>query len=161
MPTPTYTALANVTLAGSSASVTFSSIPATYRDLILVFNGGAVSGAHNLTIALNSDTGANYSAVHMSGTGSSTESSGSNANRLLNYYGYLEANQNTVIIAQFMDYSATDKHKTYLSRSNNAGNGISAVAGRWANTAAITSIAITTGANYSSGSTFTLFGIAS
>ena len=39
MPTPTYTPLATVTLGTSAASVTFSSIPATYRDLILIFDG--------------------------------------------------------------------------------------------------------------------------
>jgi hypothetical protein len=161
MPTPTYKPLATVTLAGSTSSVTFSSIPATFRDLVLVFNGGAVSGAHNLTVAFNSDTtSGNYSGVSMTGTGSSALSTSSGLARLLNDYGYLEANQ-AVIVSQFMDYSATDKHKTFLSRSNNAANGVSAVAGRWANTAAITSIAITTGANFSSGSTLSLYGIAS
>jgi len=158
MPTPTYTPLATVTLGSSAASVTFSSIPATYRDLIFVFNGGVISGAHNLSVAFNSDTtSGNYSGVAMSGTGSSA-SSVLILPRLLNDFGYLEANQ-AVFITQFMDYSATDKHKTYLSRSNNAANGVSAVAGRWANTAAITSIALTSGANFATGTTFSLYGI--
>jgi hypothetical protein len=36
MPTSTYVALATTTLGATAASVTFSSIPATYRDLLLV-----------------------------------------------------------------------------------------------------------------------------
>jgi hypothetical protein len=59
-----------------------------------------------------------------------------------------------------MDYSATDKHKTYLSRSNNADNGTTALTGRWANTSAITTVAISsqTG-SIRTGTSISLYGI--
>lgn len=163
MPTPTYTALATVTLGSSASSVTFSSIPATYRDLILVINGGIATGSSNFLIALNSDTtNANYSMVQMSGTGSATESTvgSGNGTRYLNYYGFPSTDLNTVITTQIMDYSATDKHKTFLTRSNNAGNGVTALANRWANTAAVTSVqVIGESQNIRTGSTVNLYGV--
>ena len=72
MPTPTYTPLANVTLASTTSTVTFSSIPATYRDLLVVAQCGVVGPAtENLQLSLNNDTtNANYAAVQMSGDGS-------------------------------------------------------------------------------------------
>jgi hypothetical protein len=159
MPTGTYTPLANVTLGSSAASVTFSSIPATYRDLIVVVNGG---GGDNVFLAINGDTtDANYSAVQMSGSGSVADGGAvpSFYNRILNNWGFMTNNLNTNYIVQFMDYSATDKHKTYLSRSNNAANGMTALAGRRANTAAITSVGILSSASFLTGSTFALYGV--
>jgi hypothetical protein len=75
MPTPTYKALATVTLGSSAATVTFGSIPAIYRDLVVVFNGGVVGTSNvNIFVAYNLDTtNANYSAVQMSGTGSAAD----------------------------------------------------------------------------------------
>jgi hypothetical protein len=57
MPTPTYTPLATVTLGTTAASVTFSSIPATYRDLIFVLSG--LGGSANITLRYNGDSGSN------------------------------------------------------------------------------------------------------
>ena len=62
---------------------------------------------------------------------------------------------------QFMDYSATDKHKSALSRANNAEIGTMASALRWANTAAITSIESFAFSNsWAAGGTVNLYGIA-
>jgi hypothetical protein len=162
MPTMTYTPLATVTLASAAATVTLTNIPATYRDLILVINGGYSTGSGNFLIALNSDTtNANYSMVAMfaNGGGGSAVGSG-NGTRYLNYYGFPSADLNTVIVTQIMDYSATDKHKTFLTRSNNAGNGTTALANRWANTAAVTSVqVIGESQNIRAGSTISLYGV--
>ena len=158
MPTPTYTPLATVTLGSSASSVTFSSIPATYRDLVVV---GDYTGS---TIALvlmrfNGDTGANYSAVEMAG-----QSAGAISNTATNInFGAIYNANKTTITSQIMDYSATDKHKTVLRRYGNAAQSeVAAAAGRWANTAAITTIAVVCNSGtFSSGSTFNLYGIAS
>ena len=155
------TALATVTLQASTSTVTFSGIPNTYRDLILVFTGGITTGIQNLVLALNGDTtNANYSPIHMSGTGSATDGGAINPslNRIVNYYGYLEADLHTIITINFIDYSNTNKHKTYLSRANNADNGVAALTGRWANTAAINSIQLSPEALFAAGSTFSLYG---
>lgn len=156
MPTPTYTPLATVTLASATSSVTFSNIPATYRDLILVgaFTGSSASSLVQLTF--NGDSN-NRSRVAMSG-GTGGASSGTATNLAFNaVYG----SNLSDAIAQIMDYSATDKHKTVLVRVGNVGNSeVGANAGRWASTAAITSVRVAPNdGTFSSGSTFNLYGI--
>jgi hypothetical protein len=152
MPTPTYTPLATVTLGSSASSVTFSSIPATYRDLILVIRGSLNAGVGS--IRFNGDSGANYTRVGMYGDGSSAVSySGTSAEVF---------NNPITSIMQIFDYSATDKHKTYLDRDAVPSFAAIAMAGRWANTAAITTVAVIgTGGTFDSGTTFNLYGIAS
>jgi hypothetical protein len=160
MPTPTYTPLATVTLGSSASSVTFSSIPATYRDLIVVFAGTA-SELTELRLRLNGDTASNYSFVLMRGNGSITESLSSSPNTAIFAGGRLTTGQSNVLF-NIMDYSATDKHKTVLGRDNNTGYGVVAVAGRYASTSAITSVNIgADSGTFSTGATFNLYGIAS
>jgi len=150
MPTSTYTPLATVTLGSSAASVTCSSIPATYRDLILVVTGRSTyttDAGEGLSLRLNSDSGSNYSYVRMGGTGSSAFSdTASSQTRAFVSSMRSSASSNTspsVSIVQIMDYSATDKHKTILGRGTpDAGDGVTAHASRWANTAATTTVGI-------------------
>lgn len=161
MPTPTYTPLANLTLSSSASSVTFSSIPATYRDLRIVIAGTTSAGV-NTVLRFNSDSGNNYTGVLMYGTGSGSGTSGTFGAGSFAYFGALWTGQgnNTVDI---MDYSATDKHKTLISRYNSAANEVGAMASRWASTSAVNSITILTAsaATYASGTTFAIYGIAS
>jgi hypothetical protein len=65
MPTPTYTPLATVTLGSSASSVTFSSIPGTYRDLILIFDGTGSGTTGNLRMTFNGSTLSNFTDVRM------------------------------------------------------------------------------------------------
>jgi hypothetical protein len=163
MPTPTYTALANITLGSSASSVTFSSIPATFRDLVMVINGSLVS-ANEFYYRFNADSGSNYSVVTAQGF-SSPSSSSFTSNKLVPWApNNLVANQPFVLTTSFMDYSATDKHKTSLHRIGGQAGGetwVAMTAGRWANTAAINTIRVEAGANFNAGATFALYGIAS
>jgi hypothetical protein len=166
MPTPTYTPLATVTLGSATASITFSSIPATYRDLIVTFNGSmAGTGNSSVCFRYNSDSGSNYSTVYMVGTGSSTVSGASTTTlgALVGFYASHATGQRHQGTMHIMDYSATDKHKTALIRDDSPSTETEAQANRWANTAAITSVEIF--ANFSgllaSGSTINLYGIVS
>ena len=160
MPTPTYTALANITLGSSASSVTFSSIPATYRDLVLVMNGTSTAGSYAF-LRFNSDTGSNYSYLFMHGDGASAVSSAFSS-QTQGYIANIDAGAINATLTQIMDYSATDKHKTFLSRNGQGGGLVIATAGRWANTSAVTSMSVTmnTG-SFSTGHTFALYGIAS
>ena len=168
MPTSTYVALATTTLASTDSEIVFSSIPASYRDLIIVFNTRSTyPGSTNdgVLVRLNGDTGANYSYIRMyglgSGSGSSTASSGTTSMVLgrLNE-GNTTAGQFSANIIQIMDYSATDKHKTALGRANVPNQTVYATAGRWANTSAVTSVTLTCPLNdFAIGSTFSLYGI--
>jgi hypothetical protein len=70
---PTYEPIATTTLGTAAASITFSSIPATYTDLRLVVVAKAVS-ASTLDVRFNNDSGTNYSKTEISGDGSSAVS---------------------------------------------------------------------------------------
>ena len=52
----TYTPIATTTL-GSAGTITFSSIPSTYTDLVIVLNGNGsrVAGTDDTGLRLNSD----------------------------------------------------------------------------------------------------------
>lgn len=159
MPTSTYTPLANLTLGSSAASVTFSSIAAgLYRDLVLIATATGTANT-DMRLRLNSDTGTNYNYVYMYGTGSSAISSSANLSFTRVTIDMLSSAATTVI-ANFMDYAATDKHKTVLTRSGTASASVDALAHRWADTSAISTIYLYPGSgSFASGSTFALYGI--
>lgn len=159
MPTPTYTQINSITLAVAAASVTFSSISQAYRDLILVVDASHNSSS-DIEFRINADTGANYSVVWMGSYVSSTYSGANTYTYLRPDYTGASSGERYMVNLQLMDYSATDKHKTTLSRSNINAAITAAGAHRWANTAAITSIVCFTGSGtFNAGSSFTLYGI--
>ena len=161
MPTPTYTALANTTLGSTATSVTFSSIPGTYRDLVVIFSGkSGTTTATDFRINVN-NAGSSTQRVFLFG-GGSTPGSGTDSNSDIGQLAASTANTTDMII-QIMDSSATDKHKTILTRESR--NGVTTVVStvtRWINTAAVTSIVFTVPSqSIGAGSTFALYGIVS
>lgn len=156
MATPTYELIETTTLASSASSVTFTSITQDYRDLVLVVNLLAAS-ASNASVRINSDSASNYSRVFMLGSGSSATSTAQTTNTI--FLMGNSATDTTNGILQIMDYSATDKHKSCLQRSNQ--DYVFAQAVRWADTSAVTALEIYKGANsFAVGSSFSLYGIA-
>ena len=153
-----YKALANITLTSSASSVTFGSIPQGYRDLRVVWNGKSTNLDYSIRGRLNGDSGSNYTEVYMVG-GSGGASSGTYANTY--FYAAAPAGySSTTCILNFMDYSATDKHKSILTRGNQDGSYTMAIVGRWANTAAITSIQLyASGDAWAIGTTIELYGV--
>jgi hypothetical protein len=153
----TYKPIATQTLGSSSSSVTFSSIPQTYTDLVLVYNGISSASA-TATFQFNSDTGSNYSNTYVLGNGSST-SSGNGTNTSSMYQFYPTTTYSSAV-SHILNYSNSNVYKTVLTRSSNTANYSLANVGLWRNTSAITQIVvgISTG-TFSSGSTFTLYGI--
>jgi hypothetical protein len=164
MPTPTYTPLATVTLGSATTSVTFSSIPATYRDLILVFDGLATAD-QGFIFRFNGDSGSNYPNVFMRGYESTIQSLSDTGSSIPLNHSATDSGTRCLSIVQIMDYSATDKHKSVLIRGNydqpTAGKFVEATAARWANTAAVTSIVVSSASNLGVGSRIDLYGIAS
>jgi hypothetical protein len=159
----TYEPIATQNGTGSSATVTFSSIPSTYTDLILVANPIFTVNTANVNIRINGDTGTNYSDTYVRGDGS-TASSGRDTSSNLIFFsatsgGVTTANRDNGI-AHFMNYSNSTTYKTVLLRYSQPGQFALAEVALWRNTAAITSISIiaSTG-NLDSAATFTLYGI--
>ena len=164
MATNTYVALQKTTVSTATNSVTLSSIPQGYTDLILVMNLKSTSGVQDCLIELNGDTANNYSSTFLYGNGS-TAGSTRQSNNPYGYGDYVGAifttNNNTEIV-QFMNYSNSTTFKTFLSRANQADNGVDAIVNLWRSTSAITSIRLFPSAqNFAVGSTFSLYGIAS
>lgn len=157
MPTPTYDLLASSVLSSTATAITFSSITQDFRDLVLVVQALGSGGVVGVHLRLNSDSGANYPLVDMVGNGSTASSSGG----LTTLISGATANttNRSLSIYQIMDYSATDKHKTVLVRNNRADDRTAAVAARWRDTSAVTTVLVTTGGTYAAGSTFHLYGI--
>ena len=163
----TYTPIATTTLGGSVSTYTFSSIPSTYTDLVLVTNLSAGSNA-NIYFRVNGDTASNYSSTFLSGDGTSANTSrtSSVAQGTATWTGASMNTNFTTCVANFMNYSNATTYKTFITRyaaSNTVNQGeATAVVNLWRSTAAINSITVLSlSPNYSNGSTLTLYGIAS
>lgn len=163
MPTSTYTPISSQTLTSASASVSFTSIPSTYTDLIVVINAAVASGSGDVLMTFNGDTSNNYTYLTMTGNGSTAVSarSTSRANIPCDYNGWLTTTLAENCIIHIMNYYNTTTFKTVLTRANNAGVGIDLNTGVWRSRTAINQITFinNAGSNYIAGSTFSLYGI--
>jgi hypothetical protein len=155
----------SVTLATAASSVTFSSIPATYTDLVLVCSIKQSTGGANVGLQFNNDTASNYSDTILTGNGSGTASIRNTSSTYIQtyYYGTPNATSFSPDIINIMNYANTTTYKTVLIRSGEAGGGLSAIVSLWRSTAAITEIDVNClgGQNFAIGSTFNLYGIQS
>jgi hypothetical protein len=155
---------------GSSTSVTFSSIPATYTHLQLrVTNRGDYATTNDLLnlLTFNGDTAANYSWHHLYGDG--TSAGGMNtASASAIRAGVFPGGSSTATVwsggvLDILDYANANKYKTarmLVGSHTTTGKNIKFVSGNWRNTAAITSLTLTTEiGNFTSGSRFSLYGI--
>jgi hypothetical protein len=157
--TETYEPISTQTVSGTSTStITFSDIPQTYTDLILV---SALSQSADVSAPLrfNSDTGSNYSSTRLRGTGSAADSQrSSNGTGIEFWFGTLSGFGN--VIWQIQNYSNTTTYKTAISRNNNTQDWMGASVGLWRSTSAITTVTFTVSSGYIiAGSTFSLYGI--
>ena len=163
MATPTYDLLDSTTLASAASSVTFTGIDQSYGDLVLVAESKNTGTGAYMTMKLNNDTGSNYNQIFADGNGSSAQSI-SYSNQSIAYLQGVDPMSNTdsnLTVLQFLDYSATNKHKSILHRDNRANALVYMQAIRYASNSALTTIEIAVNSNsFASGSTFYLYGIA-
>jgi hypothetical protein len=167
---------------GGSASVSFTSIPATYSHLQVRIMTKAVSvsaGGAALFMRMNSDSGNNYSIHQLTGSGSGSATAfgeGTVPYALVGNNGSYQsltvtdgASMYSVHIIDILDYANTSKYKTVRAlhgRDNNSTTGrVMLESGLWQNSAsAINTLAFTmrdgTGAsNIAQYSSFALYGI--
>ena len=158
----TYEPIATITLGSGVTSYTFSSIPSTYTDLVLIGDWSiSTAGGAATVVQFNGDTGTNYSNTYIYGTGSAAGSGrGSNSTNFgIGYETAANTRQNTIVY--FMNYSNTTTFKTSLTKNSAPSLQYVAYVSLWRSTAAISSIKLDNlGASFVSGSTFTLYGIA-
>ena len=167
----TYTPIASQTLGSAAASVTFSSIPSTYTDLVLVIAGKNTASGYGWGLQFNSDTGADYSWTMMEGSGTaatSTRGGGTGATGQSIYFvsnqGISDSQGNAIVNIQ--NYANTTTYKTPVLRENNPSSttypGLSASVGLWRNTSAINAVTLmvpAAGTTIAAGTTATLYGI--
>ena len=171
-----FESIATATVSGSSPTITFSSIPSTYKHLQLrILARGTANGdsANPLILFMraNSDTGTNYAVHRLVGNGSTVAVGGSASESRMTPAVYADsgypANVYGAIIIDIHDYSSTTKNKTVRTISgvdDNTGTTSSQLNLRsdlWMNTAAITTLTLENngGDNFNSNSKFALFGI--
>jgi hypothetical protein len=162
----TYIKIASVSVgSGGAANVSFSSIPATYTDLVLQLSlrDGTGNVGNFANISLNA-SGSGFTGRYLNGNGASA-SSGSGFPQLIVEYSGGSSTANTFGNAEiyFPNYR-TSNFKSYSGTSVSENNATTAyadmAAGLWSNTAAISTITITpnTG-SFVQYTTATLYGI--
>lgn len=152
----TYEPIATTTLGSATSSYTFSSIPSTYTDLILIYQGAA---GDVFSLQFNSDTGNNYSYTRLIGNGSSASSYREN-NISLAKTGIVLSTQNTVI-CNVLNYANSNTYKTTIAKFASPEGHTGTYCSLWRSTSAITSITCRndSATNLPSGLTLTLYGI--
>lgn len=155
----TYEPIATLTGTGSSATLSFTSIPATYTDLVLVING-ALSTGNNTRMRFNNDTASNYSNTALSGDGASASSYRDSSQTSFSYTGYTDATISNFIF-NIMNYANTTTYKTFIQRRNLSTSQVSSTVGLWRSTSAINQVDVysASGATWTTTTTATLYGI--
>lgn len=154
----TYEAIFTETLASAQASVTFSSIPSTYTDLVIVVAGSLTTGVDNVCMRFNSDSGSNYSTTYILGNGS-TATSARNSN-LTNTGRCVMGTSSSMVLYSLQNYSNTTTYKTVLGRGGETNYGVDARVSLWRNTAAISTIVIFPEVySFTAGTVLSLYGI--
>ena len=135
---------------GGAADITFSSIPATYTDLILKISvRGTNSSLDDLSLQYNSDTGSNYSYLELGATGAATFSGSGTGTRNNTLLTGSSSTANTFVSHDiYLPNYATANQKTFsvdAVTENNAASTFTQArlqAWKWSGTAAISSIKI-------------------
>lgn len=153
-PAGAYDALATVTVgSGGSSSISFTSIPSTYKHLQIrgIHRSDISSSGNNIGMYMrfNGDTASNYYWHELAGNGSITlaygqSDTGINASPHGPRAGDTASAFNADVI-DILDYTNTSKNKVSRALAGDDLNGsgwIQLASGLWNNTAAITSITL-------------------
>ena len=148
--TNSYESIATAVGTGSSGTITFSSIPSTYKHLQIRLLARSTQAAVTNVSALvrcNGDTGANYARHSLIGDGSTASASGSTSTASVTLFRITAAGAASDImgvgILDILDYESTSKYKTLRSLAGQDENGVGSVrlqSGLWQSTSAITSV---------------------
>ena len=164
MPTKTYKPIVTATLSSNAASYTFSSIPDSYTDLILIVNG-QVSSAVTIACQVNGDTGSNYSCTeaYSDGTNNGSARSSNNAQiSVASIVAQIGSGSQWLSTLHFQNYSNSTTFKTVISRTSATATIVNGTTGLWRSTSAINSIKLfgyAGASGFTAGTTFTLYGI--
>jgi len=163
----TFIPIATVTVgAGGASTIDFTSIPATFTDLLLLVSarGTITNATDDFTIRFNGTT-TNYTSRGLEGYGSGSPASYSITDIIANSVGASATASTFGNASIYIPNYAGSNNKSVSSDSVGENNATSATAsfnaGLWSNTAAITSIKLQSrsASNFVQHSTATLYGI--
>jgi hypothetical protein len=167
MPT-TYFPIATTTLSSTAASLTLSSIPATYTDLKIVLvsrSSNTATSREDLYITFNSDTGSNYSTTILYGQDSTAATIRQTSQARINAYTALPgtAGQFNLVTMDLLSYADSTFKSCLIGVNNNqstVGGEVNLQVGLYRSTSPITSVTFTPQTNsFGTGSTATVYGI--
>jgi len=167
--TSSYESIATLSGTGSSGTISFTSIPATYKHLqvrAVAPVGNYITGK----LQFNSDTGSNYTRHTLLGNGGGTaQATNSGASQtyiqIANDNGYGRSSYAYTMIIDILDYANTNKYKTMrmlagFDTNNTDGGEACLESGLWMSTSAISTVTFgLTSGNYPTTATFALYGI--
>ncbi len=165
------TLITETTTTSSATNVTFSSISAAYRDLVIRVRGRSqvASAVDSVVLQFNGDTGANYDYIFWQAFGSTVSAASTFAATSLSV-GQVAAASGTAnragaVEVKIFDYRGTTFDKEFISQSGAAsgtsGNGLAAItnSGTWRSTAAINAVKVFLGTGpFVDGSIVSLYG---
>ena len=165
----TYVKIASYTASTAVATIDFSSIPATYTDLVLKVSArsSASTSATNMYLQFNASGGTAYSYRRLYGTGSTTTSNSQTA--LANFGGAILMNGSgttastfsnaEIYIPNYAGGTAKSISVDVVEENNATAAFMFLSAGLWSGTSAINQITLTGDTNFVQYSTATLYGI--
>jgi hypothetical protein len=158
MPTITHLAIGSYTISGTSTnSVTFNAISG-YTDLVLIVSGKTThTTGDGMFLRFNNDSSGNYSRTYGYSTGTGHGQGKQSSQTGINVT--MMHNTTTHSVFHINGYSGST-YKNVLVRNDSQTNAMVFTTGTWINTAAITSVTAAMDlANFTAGSTITLYGI--
>jgi hypothetical protein len=162
----TYDPIAKYVTTATTSSYTFTSIPQTYTDLILILNGLTDTNDRTFYMRVGNgsvDSGSNYTYTNMlvySG-GVVGQSSGATADNRMFISSSSTNTNNGQVVAELAEYKNTSIYKTAVSREATMGTTTTAglIVPTWKSTAAIDTLQVlVSGGNFASGFTMSLYG---
>ena len=167
---PSYEQIAtSVVGAGGTSTVTFSSIPQTYKHLELRGSFSATGADQNMIVRVGNgsiDSGSNYNGHILTSLGNgSVVRSYTISGTTCAFVGlWYDANSMSGFVANLMDYTSTTKYKTFKSMFGNDNNSTNiSFAGigsnSWMNTSAVNTLSFGTSGLFNQYSVFSLYGI--
>ena len=122
--TTSYENIATVTVgSGGSSTITFSSIPSTYKHLQIRGMNLASASTADIRIRFNSDTSSNYKYHFLYGDGSSAAAGNYSATYITFSLGSMATDKPSISVTDILDYTSTSKNKTVRSLMGTDGNG--------------------------------------
>lgn len=156
----TYEPIATVS-PSSTNTITFNSFSG-YTDLKIILNSIGTSAGQQALLRFNSDTASNYSFTYIYGSGSAAGSGRqSSTTYIFGETGGVSTTIPHLSIIDIFSYSgSTNKTCLWQCAEDSNGSGfVVRTVGLWRSTSAITSLTLSMGNNFASGTTATLYGI--